>query len=180
ASKRTRYEFLPDMARIDRFLVPEISDRSYSITTTLKALRRDSEGVVFCWGSRFAGFVLYAQGGQLVYEYVYTESVSYRMNTDLPVGDATVEIRFTRQARNAGRMEMLVDGVQKAALDLPKMWRTYSTTAGLTCGLAGVPLSEHFKPPFRFQAQIERVVVELADDGSDHREAQAWTVFKQQ
>ncbi|MBB1594442.1 hypothetical protein [Achromobacter sp. UMC46] len=102
------------------------------------------------------------------------------MNTDLPAGDATVEIRFTRTARNAGTMEMFVNGERQAGIDLPKMWWTYSTTAGLTCGLAGVPLSDHFAPPYRFQATIERLVVDMADDGSDQREAQAWTVFKQQ
>ncbi|MPT39520.1 MAG: arylsulfatase [Achromobacter sp.] len=180
ASKRSRYEFLPDMARVDRFLVPEISDRSYSITSILKNLRRDTEGVVFSWGSRFAGFVLYALAGKLVYEYAYTESVSHQMQTDLPIGDASIEIRFTRKGLNAGTMEMFVNGAHAAAIELPKMWWTYSTTAGLTCGLAGVPLSENYKPPFRFQAGIERVIVEMADDGGDYREAQAWTVFKQQ
>lgn len=177
---RTRYEFQPGMARIDRFMVPEISDRSYCITTKLQGLQSSTEGVVFSWGSRFAGFVLYAKGGQLVYEYVYTESLSYRMQTPIPQGEATVAIRFDRTGTNAGRVALLVNGSEVGVLDLPKTWWTYSTTAGLTCGLAGVPLSEAYRPPFHFQAKIDSMVVELGDDGAEHGTAKLWTVFKQQ
>lgn len=177
---RTRYEFQPGMARIDRFMVPEISDRSYSIVVKLQALEDSTEGVIFSWGSRFAGFALYAKDGQLVYEYVYTESVSYRIQTPIARGDATVEIQFERTGTNAGRIALIVDGQVRETLDLPKTWWTYSTTAGLTCGLAGVPLSEAYCPPFHFTGTIQSMIVELGDDGDDDGVAKVWTVFKQQ
>jgi arylsulfatase A-like enzyme len=177
---RTRYEFQPGMARIDRFMVPEISDRSYCITVKLKDLQPTTEGVIFSWGSRFAGFALYAKDKKLVYEYVYTESVSYRMETAIPLGNASVSIRFERTGTNAGRVALFVEENEVAHLDLPKTWWTYSTTAGLTCGLAGVPLSDAYTPPFHFQATIERMIVELGDDGEEDGTAKLWTVFKQQ
>ncbi|MNH43309.1 hypothetical protein D3C79_1051820 [compost metagenome] len=60
------------------------------------------------------------------------------------------------------------------------MWWTYSTTAGLTCGLAGVPISDAFKPPFRFNATLQRMIVELGDGPPDDGVGKLWTVFKQQ
>ncbi len=180
SAKRSRYEFQPDMARIDRFLVPEISDRDYVIRVELADLSPASEGVVFSWGSRFAGFVLYCQAGELVYEYFYTESQAYRMAVPLPDGKADVELRFTRTDSHAGRLTLWVDNQEKSSLDLPKTWWTYSTTSGLTCGLAGVPISAAFRPPFRLTATLKRMIVELGDGPSDDGVGKVGTVFKQQ
>lgn len=177
---RTHYEFQPDMARIDRFMVPEISDRSYCITAELADLSSATEGVVFSWGSRFAGFALYALGGELVYEYIYTETVAHRLAVPLPQGTATVTLQFTRTGQNAGRIALRVNGELMGELELPKTWWTYSTTAGLTCGLAGVPLTEAYRPPFRFNAAILRLAVDLENDGGDSADGKLWTVFKQQ
>lgn len=180
AAKRSRYEFQPDMARIDRFMVPEISDRDYTIRAELSGLERDTEGVIFSWGSRFAGFVLYCQAGEFVYEYLYSEVQGYRMSTPMPTGSGVVELGFKRTGSHAGQLVLRVDGQDRASLDLPKTWWTYSTTAGLTCGLAGVPISEAFKPPFRFNATLQRMIVELGDGPPDDGVDKLWTVFKQQ
>ncbi len=180
ATKRSRYEFQPDMARIDRFMVPEISDRDYTIRVELSSLVPETEGVLFSWGSRFAGFVLYCQAGELVYEYLYSEVEGYRISTPLPTGSSVVELNFKRTGSHAGQLALCVDGEQRATLDLPKMWWTYSTSAGLTCGLAGVPISEAFKPPFRFNATLQRMIVELGDGPPDDGVGKLWTVFKQQ
>lgn len=180
STKRSRYEFQPDMARIDRFMVPEISDRNYKIHVELAGLERDSQGVLFSWGSRFAGFTLYALAGELVYEYHYTEAQSHRMSTPLPMGTAVVELDFQRTGSHAGHITLRIDGKAKASLDLPKTWWTYSTTAGLTCGLAAVPISPAFKPPFRFNATLQRMVVEVGEGSADDGVGKLWTVFKQQ
>lgn len=179
-SKRSRYEFQPDMARIDRFMVPEISDRDYSIRVELDGLDAFTEGVIFSWGSRFAGFVLYCQAGELVYEYIYSETQSYRIATSIPKGSALVDLVFKRSGTNAGRLGLVVNGVEKAAVELPKTWWTYSTTAGLTCGLAAVPVSEAYRPPYRFSATIRRMIVELGDGPPDDGVGKLWAVFKQQ
>jgi hypothetical protein len=68
----TRYEYLGDMARIDRLSAPDISDRSYVVTVSFEA-DEVAEGVILAWGSRFGGFVLYIKERQLCYEYVYSE-----------------------------------------------------------------------------------------------------------
>ena len=61
----TRYEYLADMARIDRLSAPDISDRAYTVTASFEA-DRDTQGVILAWGSMFGGFVIYIKGRQFV------------------------------------------------------------------------------------------------------------------
>ena len=75
----TRYEYLGNMARVDRLSSPDISDRSYSIAAEFEPAAAVTEGVLLAWGSRFAGFVLYIKDGELRYEYVYSESIKYTL-----------------------------------------------------------------------------------------------------
>ena len=112
--------------------------------------------------------------------YFYTESEGYRISVPLPLEDAEVALRFKRTGSHAGRIGLWVNGQEQATLELPKTWWTYSTTAGLTCGLAGVPISEAFKPPFRFDATLKRLIVEVGEGPPDDGVGKLWTVFKQQ
>jgi hypothetical protein len=80
---KTHYEYLGDMARIDRLSAPDISDRSYVVTANFDA-DEVAKGVILAWGSRFDGFVLYIKNGQLCYEYVYSESLKHTLAVDFP------------------------------------------------------------------------------------------------
>jgi len=168
----THYEYQPGMARIDRLMMPDISDRSYHVAAHLSGLNAETQGVVFSWGSRFAGFVLYAMNQRLIYEYNYTESLSYKLEAPLPAGAAVVALEFIRTGEHRGRIALIVDGIEHDALDLPRVWWTYGTTAGLTCGLAGVPLSNAYQPPFAFTANIEKVAIELEHDSGKNADDQ--------
>ena len=57
AGRTTRYEYMADMARIDRLSAPDISDRAYTVTASFEA-DRDTQGVILAWGSLFGGFVI--------------------------------------------------------------------------------------------------------------------------
>src|SRR5262249_3658999 len=75
---KTRYEYLGDMARIDRLSAPDISDRSYVVTANFEG-DEVAEGVILAWGSRFGGFVLYIKERELCYEYVYSDSEKHTL-----------------------------------------------------------------------------------------------------
>lgn len=158
---KTHFEFRNGMSRVDRLLAPDISDRSYTITSRVSALTNETCGVIFSWGSRFAGIALYAHQGELVYEYHYTEAEGYRMATPLPIGDAEIVVRFTRTGKNQGTVALVVNGDERASLVLPKTWWTYGLTAGLTCGYAGVPITPAYLPPYAFTAELDVVTVDL-------------------
>ena len=85
----TRYEYMADMARIDRLSAPDISDRAYTVTASFEA-DRDRQGVILAWGSLFGGFVIYLKDGRLCYEYVFSE-----------IDEARARCRFSASNRTA-------------------------------------------------------------------------------
>lgn len=163
----TRYEYQPGMARVDRLMLPAVTDRSYSISAELDLPSRTAEGVILSWGNRFGGCVLYVKDGSLVYEYVFTESVSHELRAGIAPGTRRVGVRLSRTGKNAARAALLLDDSVVGTVDIPKTWSTYGITAGLTCGLAGAPVSDAYRPPFAFTGTLHRVVVALENDGSE-------------
>jgi arylsulfatase A-like enzyme len=167
----TRYEYFGNMARVDRLSSPDISDRSYTITAEFEPASADVEGVLIAWGSRFAGFALYIKGGELNYEYVYSESVSHSISAPFSPNPGKVAIRleFRRTGKSAGRVTLKMGDDVVGSVEIPRTWPTHGTTAGLNVGEdAGAPVSEAYSRPFRLKAANLRVVVELegAVDGN--------------
>ena len=163
---KTRYEYLGNMARIDRLSAPDISDRSYVVTATFDSYE-DTKGVILAWGSLFAGFVIYVDDGQLCYEYVYSESLKHTMSVAFPqrAGKRTIQLAFERTATHAGRASLTVDGAAADAVDIPRTWPTHGTTAGLSCGQdAGTLVSDAYERPFPFTGRCLRVTIELESD----------------
>jgi arylsulfatase A-like enzyme len=179
---RTRYEYLGDMARIDRLAAPNISGRSYVIAADFVA-EEIVEGVILAWGSRFGGFVLYVKDGRLQYEYVYSDSVNHMLAAPFPVraGKRTVQLKFERGQGQGNRASLLVDGQAAGSIDIPRTWPTHRTTAGLNCGQdAGAPVSEAYERPFQFTGRSLRVTVELEPQQSRNPDAAFGAVLREQ
>jgi len=179
---RTRYEYLGDMARIDRLSAPNISGRSYVITADFDA-DEIVEGIILAWGSRFGGFVLYVKDGRLQYEYVYSDSVNHMLAAPFPVraGKRTVQLKFERGQGQGNRASLLVDGQAAGSIDTPRTWPTHRTTAGLNCGQdAGAPVSEAYERPFQFTGRSLRVTVELEPQQSRNPDAAFGAVLREQ
>src|SRR5262249_56137688 len=141
-NKRTRYEFLADMARVDRLSAPDISNRSYLIRAEFEQTSPAASGVLLAWGSRFAGFVLYMEDDALCYEYVYSESLTHKLRVPFqkPSGTVIIDLRFDHADGQRARAALSVDGKTAGAVDIPRSWPTRGTTAGLNCGQdAGAP-----------------------------------------
>ena len=180
---RTRYDYLADMARVDRLSAPNISGRSYVVTAEFEQGESDVEGVILAWGSRFGGFVIYLKAGQLCYEYVYSESLRHtlRVPFEPPGGKAAIQLRFERSGEDTGTATLLINGTVAGSVHIPRTWPTYGTTAGLTCGHdSGAPVSDVYERPFRFNGRSLRVRVELEGAGSDDSGAGYLTVLGEQ
>ena len=178
----TRYEYLGDMARIDRLSAPDISDRSYVVTANFEA-DEVAEGVILAWGSRFGGFVLYIKERELCYEYVYSESEKHTLAVTFPQqpGERVIQLKFERVGPRACRASLVVDGAVAGALDIPRTWPTHGTTAGLNCGHdAGAPVSDAYQRPFRFSGRSLRVTVKLEDDVTHNPGAAYQAVLREQ
>jgi arylsulfatase len=160
----TRYEYLGNMARVDRLSAPDISDRSYAINVEFEPLSVGTEGVLIAWGNPFAGLALYIKDGELTFEYVYSESVRHAIHAPFKPkpGKVSIRLAFRRTGKNTGRVTLTMQGEIVGSVDIPRTWPTHGTTAGLNVGEdAGSPVSDAYSRPFRLTAQNLRVVVEL-------------------
>ena len=182
-NQQTRYEFVADMARIDRLSAPDISDRSYVVAAEFEQTTPGASGVLLAWGSRFAGFVLYIKDCELCYEYVYSESLAHKLRAPFrrQAGKARVELRFDHAADRSARASLWIDGQAAGAVEIPRTWPTHGTTAGLNCGQdAGAPVSDAYERPFRFTGRSLRVTVELDGRLNDAAKAAYQTVLREQ
>jgi arylsulfatase len=168
---RQQYEYLPLMARVDRLMAPDITGRSFRIEAELTRSQKSADGVMFAWGSRLGGVVLYAQAGSLVLEYVYSQDVRVRLQgpDSLPVGKASVVAGFDRTADGGLELSLGGTGLQTAKGRAAKAWPTHGMTAGISCGHdAGHPVSEAYVAPFFMAAGVlQRVLLDVGDrDGA--------------
>src|SRR5690606_22118208 len=132
---RTRYEYRPGMARIDRLMAPDVTGKSFRIEAELATDGSPLEGVLFAWGSHLGGLVLYAQAGQLLLEYVFSQDESVKLAVDgpLPAGKVGVEAAFDRRADGGLDITLSGTGLRPARGTSPKAWPTHGTTTGLSC-----------------------------------------------
>ena len=71
-SPERRYQHQLGMARVDRMLVPAITNKSFVISADLEAGDLPAEGAILICGNRFGGFAFYcADGSCLLRIYLY-------------------------------------------------------------------------------------------------------------
>ncbi|MCC7371004.1 MAG: arylsulfatase [Chloroflexi bacterium] len=176
ARARQTTVFYPGMARVDRFSAPDITDRSHTIAAEvtipaggMTASGAAVEGVLLASGARFGGYVLYVQGGHLVYEYAFSERERFAVRAEIPVptGDVTLSYVFRRTGRRQGVGTLLVNGQPCGSVTLPKTWPVVAVTAGVLCGRdGGSAVSDAYALPFAFTGTLHRVTVTLDADGA--------------
>ncbi len=163
-----RFVLYPQTGRLDRLCCPDITDRSYRITAEVE-IAADTEGVLLSWGSRFGGMVLYIRQQRAVYEYVYSDSESHLLESDvLPIGRVTVAIDFRRSGERQGTVSLSVRDTVVASMALASTWPMHGLTAGMLIGReSGASLSQRYKAPFSYNGEVLRVLIELEDDAKD-------------
>ncbi|MCC6627168.1 MAG: arylsulfatase [Chloroflexi bacterium] len=170
ARRRRETVLLPGAARLDRYHVPDLTDRSFQIVAEIETPPGGAAGVLLAIGTRFGGLVLYVQGGRLVYEYVYDDDARTRLVADRPLpsgGPATLALAFRRTGRRQGEATLLIDGQPAGTAVIPKTWPVAGLAGGLRCGRdGGAPVSDAYALPFTFTGTLHRVVVTLGDDGA--------------
>jgi arylsulfatase len=170
---RQRYDYLPDMARIDRLMAPDITRRSFSIEADIDKAAQQLEGVMLAWGSGFGGLVLYALHGELVLEYVFSQDSRIRLAVPDTLAQGAVKVlaRFERDGASGLNINLSGTGLPAVAGHSAKAWPTHGMTTGLSCGIdASHPVSKAYPAPFPFGGgKLRRVSVILHDE--PHRSA---------
>ena len=153
------------MARLDRQLVPPINDRSWCLRAQLREVQPKAHGIVVACGSRFGGYQLHCQGGKAVFTYAVHESLSHRLEVNLPPGSATLEVSFARTGERTGRFDLWANGIHGGAAQVARTWLIFGMTGGLTCGEGNIPVTDECLPPATVSGlTIAEVVIEVEAD----------------
>lgn len=158
---RQQYDYLPQMARVDRLMAPDITGRSFRIEAELVRPQESEDGVMLAWGSRLGGLVLYIQSGMVVLEYVYSQDLRVRLEVAdrLPPGRAAVIASFDRTSDGGLDLTLGGTGLQAVKNHVSKAWPTHGMTAGISCGHdAGHPVSAAYAAPFPMPEGVLRRV----------------------
>lgn len=148
-------------SRVDRLGMPDLQ-RAHRITASL-VLDHGSEGVIVAAGTRLRGVELFLRGGEVRFAYVFRHDVVHEMRAGgLPRGQCRVAVEMG-DGRSARVARLLVEGVERARVTIPRSWPAYALGAGLRCGAnRGAPVSVGYAGAFPFTGTIDWVEVETA------------------
>jgi arylsulfatase len=161
---RQRYTFYPGMTRLDRLSAPDIYTYNGKLSADVVLHSSRAQGVILASGDSGAGYELFMQDGYLVFVYVYTRFERYTLRSPerIESGNSVLGLRFMKTSDNSAEVNMLVDDVHVASIQLPKMWQVFAPNSGIRCGEnRHAPISREYDPPFVFDQTLDRVVVEL-------------------
>jgi arylsulfatase len=167
---RAEYVYRPNMARIDRLMAPDVTGKDFRIDAELVKADTPLDGVLFAWGSRLGGLVLYAGQGRFTLEYVFSQDERTVISVDdtLKTGRVVVSAIFKHNGGGGLDVGLSGTGLEKANGQSAKAWPTHGMTAGISCGHdAGHPVSDDYAAPYPFTgAALSRVTLTVRQDGA--------------
>ncbi len=175
AVPRDRYVYVPNTQSIPFSAGPRVLNRPHSITASVELPEAGAEGVLLSQGSAAGGYSLYMRDNRLHYVHNYVGRSLHAVSTPEPVPAGAHELRFEFEptgepdlanGRGApGRLQLYVDGELVAAADAPVTTPLIVNPGGLTCGAnPGSPVTPDYASPFRFNATLHSVVVDVSGD----------------
>jgi len=177
----TRAVFYPGVENVGPGMIPQLYNRSFSITADLEIERNwcilslcyGAEGVIVANSSFLGGFSLYVQGGKLRYTYSFLGLKIDDLIATERMPEGKVQVRYEFAADEPGKMatggthRLFVGGEQVAEGTLEHTVPVrFSGYAGLDIGRDnGLPVSPnkiyYLRAPFPFEGTIEQVVFEV-------------------
>jgi arylsulfatase len=167
---RNRYVYKPFGAPVPEPSAVHVPNRAHTITAEVEIdAGVAAEGILLAMGSALGGFAFYLLEGRLRYVHnLYGKErhvvVSYE---DIAPGAHELAYTFTKTKGFAGTGMLTVDG-EVVGEDLIPHFTPMAFTAtggGLTCGYeVGPAVGDDYVAPFRCNATIRRVIVEVSGD----------------
>ena len=170
---RTRIVLHPHTAPVPGVVAPRVLNTSHTITANVEIPASGAEGVLVSYGSRFGGYALFVQDGQLTYvhNYLGLEEFTLRSEAPLPSGPATLRFEFTvsglpdiSQGRGTpGQVRLFVNDQPAGELTVPyTVLVSFDPNQGLTAGRGGMlAVASSVTGPFPFTGSINNVVLEV-------------------
>ncbi len=120
-------------------------------------------------GSVLGGFSFHVLDGRLRYVHNLYGKARYVVASDTVIGPGphSSEFRFTKTGDNEGTGALFCDGEVVGEGEIPRFtpMSFNDTGAGLTCGYElGPAVGDDYDAPFRFNATLHRVEVNVSDE----------------
>ncbi len=153
--------------RMPEFAAPAVGKRSNRVTIDVE-VGESASGVLYALGGASGGMTVYLDRGQLVYEYnmLIIERTTARADQKLAAGKYRIEVEEAIARPGApAEVVLKVDGQEVVRTTVKRtVPGAFTASETLDVGIdLGSPVSlDYFdRAPFRFEGQIEKVVVEL-------------------
>jgi arylsulfatase len=167
---RTEFTYYPGMVRIPEGAAPDFKNKSYRITADVEVPESGAEGVLMTQGGRFNGLGLYLLQGKPVFAYnlVGIDRTTLVAKDALSPGKHTIALDFKYDGGGIGKgglLTLTVDGKEVAE---GKLARTipFRVSADETFDIGedtGMPVSEDYHVPFKFDGALNKVVIDLGE-----------------
>jgi arylsulfatase A-like enzyme len=161
---RTHFTYYPGAFRLAETASPNTKNRSHKIEVRIE---KEGDGVLLASGGGSAGFVMYVKDGKPAYHYNWfeRERTIIESDTKLPKGSSTVTFDFIYDGGGMGKGGegvLYIDGKEVGSKKIKNTvaGRFGIDTFGVGCD-TGSPVSEDYKPPFKFNGKIKQVDIYL-------------------
>jgi arylsulfatase len=111
----------PAAIRVHESVAPPIKNRSHELIAEVDFRPGQSDGMLVTAGGRTSGYALFVRNNRLVYVYNYLsmERTIITSDEEVPVGESTLSMTFTKTGNFMGDAEIFINGksVGKATLE---------------------------------------------------------------
>jgi arylsulfatase len=183
AVDREKYIYYPGTQMVPSNSAPRLVNVPHSVSVHASVSNGDAEGVLFSMGGNDGGFAFYVQDGKLTYGYNYVADQRFKIQSDrrVPEGDHVFSFEFTPTGKPdipkgkgvPASLKLFIDGRPAGGGELPV---TIPLALGLAAGVsvgadAGSPVMTDYTPPFTFNGEVKKVLVDVSGEPIEDKEA---------
>ena len=175
---RNSFTYYEGMTRIPEGAVPDVKNKSFSITAEVEIKKKGEQGIILTQGGLFGGYALMLQQGKPVFHYNLVDVAHYNIAATqaLAPGKHTIVFDFNYDGGGIGKGgagSLTVDGRQVAQ---GRIERTIPIRISLDEGLdvgedTGTPVVISYDVPFKFTGEIEKVTIDLKTSTTASKES---------
>jgi arylsulfatase A-like enzyme len=158
-TSRRRFLYRPPLSHIVSDACPPVA-RGWTMTVDFEH-PPGAEGALVARGSANSGYVLYVQGGRLVFDYnAFHEHAVLSADRPLEAGRHRAELAVERRPDGSGRMVLSLDGAPVGEGVIPRLLLIISSL-GMDFGRSPRPVSGAYQAPFAYPGVIHTAEFEI-------------------
>jgi arylsulfatase len=157
-----RYVYRPPMSPMPGQASAPLGGR-HSVMTARVTHNASNEGVLFATGNQNSGVSFFIQNNKLVFDYnAFGDHTVVESDGTLPNGDLNVTAELKRGEQRRGFVELSVDGVQVARVEVP-FYMGMMSSIGPSVGYDhGSSVSDRYESPYAYNGVLHEVVIEAS------------------